>query len=201
MRSVLVLVAAFTVSSGAFQTGQGAPPKVGAQPVLEDVERTLPAGTEVDLVLQVMLDASRAMADDRFVAVLVAARLPPDGMRPVATTTATGFVSSVRRPGAKRSALTLSFEELRTEPKPQRLRAAVFQVFQGPKPDQSGGDGTAELYRGLQPLPGMMVDVPGTVTSVDGKEVRLPPGTVLRVRLEQPVTIRVPGLQAPVASR
>ena len=201
MRSVLVLVTAFTVSSGAFQTGQGGPPKVGAQPVLEDVERTLPAGTEVDLVLQVMLDASRAMADDRFVAVLVAARLAPDGMRPVATAAATGFVSSVRRPGAKRSALTLSFEELRTEPKPQRLRAAVFQVFQGPKPDQSGGDGTAELYRGLQPLPGMMVDVPGTVTSVDGKEVRLPPGTVLRVRLEQPVTIRVPSLQVPVASR
>jgi hypothetical protein len=167
-----------------------------------DVERTLPAGTDVDLVLQVMLDASRAMADDRFVAVLVAVRVSPDGMRPVpASTAATGFISSVRRPGAKRSALTLSFEELRTEPKPQRLRAAVTQVFQGPKPDQSGGDGTAELYRGLQPLPGVLVDVPGTVTSVDGKEVKLPPGTVLRVRLDQPVTIRMPALQARVPTR
>jgi hypothetical protein len=194
LRGLLVAGVAGLGAAAPQDAGQGAPPKVAAQPVLDGVERTLPAGTQVDLVLQVPLDASRAMADDRFVAVLVSARISTDGLRPVPTTAVSGFISSVRRPGAKRSALTLSFEELRTEPKPQRLRAAVIQVFQGPKPDESGGDATAELYRGLQPLPGVMVDVPGTVTSVDGKEVRLPPGTVLRVRLEQPVTIRIPGL-------
>jgi hypothetical protein len=108
--------------------------------------------------------------------------------------TVRGFLSSVRRPGSTRSALTLSFEELHAGPKPQRLRASVIQVFLGQRPDETGGQATAALYRGLQPFPGVVVDVPGTVTSVDGKEVLLPPGTVLRVRLEQPVTVRMPGL-------
>jgi hypothetical protein len=205
MRRLGALLMAFGFGLGA-HASQGAeqagPPKVTAQPALEsDVDRTLPPGTEVDLILQSLLAAGTAMADDRFEAVAVTAKVPPDSMRPLTAATARGFLSSVRRPGPKRSALTLSFEELHAGPKPQRLRASVIQVFQGPKPDQSGGDGTAALYRGLQPLPGVLVDIPGTVTSVDGNEVRLPPGTVLRVRLEQPVTVRMPGLQTPATPR
>jgi hypothetical protein len=176
-------------------TAQAAPPKVTAQPVLEaDVEKTLPAGTEVDLILQTLLAASRAMADQRFEAIAIAAKLPAEAVRPITMATVRGFLSSVRRPGSTRSALTLSFEELHAGPKPQRLRASVIQVFLGQRPDETGGQATAALYRGLQPFPGVVVDVPGTVTSVDGKEVLLPPGTVLRVRLEQPVTVRMPGL-------
>jgi hypothetical protein len=198
MRRHTILFLAFGLGLGldaSQSAGQAGPPKVTAQPVLEDhVERTLPAGTEVDLILQSLLAAGSAMVDDRFEAVAVTARVLPDSMRPIKAATARGFLSSVRRPGPKRSALTLSFEELLAGGKPQRLRASVVQVFQGPRPDQSGGDGTAELYRGLKPMPGVLVDIPGTVTSVDGKEVRLPPGTVLRVRLEQPVTVRMPGL-------
>jgi hypothetical protein len=198
MRPLATLVIAVSLSldvSASQGAGQAGPPKVTALPALEaDVERTLPAGTEVDLILQSLLAAGSAMADDRFEAVAVSAKVSPDSVRPLTAVTARGFISSVRRPGPKRSALTLSFEELLAGPKPQRFRASVIQVFQGLKPDQSGGDGTAELYRGLRPLPGVLVDIPGTVTSVDGKEVRLPPGTVLRVRLEQPVTIRMPGL-------
>ena len=182
--------------------GQTAPPKVTALPALEaGIEKTLPVGTDVDLVLQTLLDASKAIVDDRFEAVAVTARVAPESMRPIVTATARGFLSSVRRPGKSRSTLTLSFEELHAGPKPQRLRASVYQVFRGAKPDESEGQATAALYRGLQPFPGVLVDVPGTVTSVDGKEVRLPPGTVLRVRLDVPVTIQMPALQTPAASR
>ena len=190
----MLIVAAFA--------GQTAPPKVTALPALEaGVEKTLPPGTSIDLVLQTLLDASKAVVDDRFEAIAVTANIPPESMQPIAAATARGFLSSVRRPGKSRSSLTLSFEEWHAGPKPQRLRASVFQVFRGPKPDESEGQATAALYKGLQPFAGLLVDVPGTITSVDGKEVRLPPGTVLRVRLDQPITIRLPGLQAPAASR
>ena len=108
---------------------------------------------------------------------------------------ATGFLSSVRRPGSGRSALTLSFDELDFESKTQRLRGSVIQVFRGVRPDESDPKMPVTTpYRGLTPLTGVLVEIPGTVSSVDGKEVRLLPGTILRVRLDQPITIRVPGL-------
>jgi len=175
------------------QTGQTGPPKVSALPVLDAEPRTLPVGTEVDLLLQTLLAAGTAKADERFEAILIAAKVPPESMRPVGAAAASGFLSSVRRPGSGRSALTLSFDELRSESTTQRLRASVVQVFQGVRPDESDPAAAAAApYRRLKPLAGVLVDVPGTVTSVDGKEVRLPPGTVLRVRLQQPITVRLP---------
>jgi len=195
--AALISLVAAAGDLGASQvSGQAGPPKVSALPVLEEpAVRTLPIGTEVDFVLQTLLAAGSAKADERFEATLVTAKIPPESMRPVAMARATGFLSSVRRPGPGRSALTLSFDELDFESKTQRLRGSVIQVFQSVRPDQSDPKMPAtQPYRGLTPLAGVMVDIPGTVTSIDGKEVRLPPGTILRVRLEQPITIRVPSL-------
>jgi len=71
----------------------------------------------------------------------------------------------------------------------------VTQVFQGVSANPSENAAATAMYRGgLVPMPGILIDIPGTVSSVDGKEVRLLPGTILRVRLDQPVTIRMPGL-------
>ena len=195
--TVLVILSAFGAGTGVAASqsaGQAEPPKVSAQPMIGEVERLLAAGTEIDLVLQTMLAASTAMADDRFDAVMVTAKLPPESMQPVTAAAVRGFLSSVRRPGPGRSALTLSFEEIHATAKPQRLRGSVVQVFQGMRSDPSENAAATAKYRGLVPMPGILIDIPGTVTSVDGKEVRLPPGTILRVRLEQPVTIRMPGL-------
>jgi hypothetical protein len=197
MRPATVVLVAFVVSTaaGASQgAGQAEPPKVSALPMIGEVERLLAVGTEIDLVLQTLLASSTAMADDRFVAVMVTAKLPPESMQPVTAAAVRGFLSSVRRPGPGRSALTLSFEEIHATAKPQRFRGSVTQVFQGMRSDPSENAAATAQYRGLIPMPGILIDVPGTVTSVDGKEVRLPPGTILRVRLEQPVTIRMPGL-------
>lgn len=195
--TVLVILSAVVVGTGAGASqgaGQAEPPKVSALPMTGEVERLLAAGTEIDLVLQTMLSASLAKADDRFDAVMVSAKLPPESMQPVSAATVRGFLSSVRRPGPGRSALTLSFEEIHATAKPQRLRGSVVQVFQGMRSDPSENAAATAKYRGLVPMPGILIDIPGTVTSVDGKEVLLPPGTILRVRLEQPVTIRMPGL-------
>ena len=199
MRSITVLVvlSACVVGTGAGASqsaGQAEPPKVSALPMIGEVERVLAAGTEIDLVLQTMLAASTAMADDRFDAVMVTAKVPPEPMQPVTAAVVRGFLGSVRRPGSGRSALTLSFDEIHATAKPQRLRGSVIQVFQGMTSDPSENAAATAKYRGLIPMPGILIDVPGTVMSVDGKEVRLPPGTILRVRLAQPVTIRMPGL-------
>lgn len=197
MRPLSLLLLAFVVGTGAGASqgaGQTAPPTVSALPMIGEVERLVAAGTEIDLVLQTLLAAGTAKADDRFDAVMVTAKLPPESMQPVTAAAVRGFLSSVRRPGSGRSALTLSFDEIHATAKPQRLRASVIQVFQGMKSDPSENAAATAKYRGLIPMPGVLIDVPGTVTSVDGKEVRLPPGTILRVRLDQPVTIRMPGL-------
>ena len=93
--------------------GQVEPPKVSALPMLGEVERLLAAGTEIDLVLQTLLVGEhlprRTIASN---AVMISAKVPPESMQPVSAAAVRGFLSSVRRPGPGRSALTLSFEEI-----------------------------------------------------------------------------------------
>jgi len=103
--TVLVILSAVVAGTGAGASqsaGQAEPPKVSAVPMTGEVERLLAAGTEIDVVLQTILAASTAMADDRFDAVMVSAKMPPEAMQPVTAAVVRGFLSSVRRPGSMR---------------------------------------------------------------------------------------------------
>jgi hypothetical protein len=197
MRAVVILVlagaglAAPVVESN--QTaGQTGPPKVAAQPVLDEPGKatTLAAGSELDLLLPAPLDAGRVAADERFEATAIAAIVQVGSILDLAPATVRGFVSSVRRTGATRSALTLSFEEVRVGASTQRLRGSVVQVFQGRRADisEAAAAGVA-LNTDRNPLPGVLV-TGGTIAATDGKNVVLAPGTVVRIRLEQPIEVR-----------
>lgn len=177
------------------RAAQTAPPKVSAQPVLNEPGelRKLAVGAEMDLVLQTPLDAARLKVDDRFEATAISCRVEAGVDLVLAPATARGFIGSVRAAGAGRSSVTLSFDELTADAKPQRLRASVVQVFEGRTPDSGGrlGTGSSVPPRERVALAGVLVGVGGTLTATDGRSVNLPAGTILRVRLEQPVDARL----------
>ncbi len=196
MRAVAIVVLAGACAAVAAEpdhtAGQAAPPKVAALPVLDEAGKatTLPAGSELDVLLLAPLDAGTLKADERFEATAIAGIVRVGSLLDLAPATVRGFVSSVRRSGKGRSMLTLSFEEIRVDSGTQRLRGSVVQAFQGRRGEQSeaAAAGVA-LNSDRTPIAGVLV-TGGTIAATDGKNVVLPPGTVVRIRLEQPIEVR-----------
>ncbi len=159
------------------------------------------AGTKLDLLLQTPLDSSTAKAGDRFEATALESREPgflnyPQGGAVIAVR---GFVSSVKPAGkaSGRGQLTLSFDELRITGTPDqvyRLRASVVSVLDPKLPAESrrlatGGVVGGRASFGMAALPDVMVNAAGTIVAIDGSDVKLPVGVVLRVRLDQPIGV------------
>ena len=179
--------------------------RVSAQPVLEEPMArvwTVPVGTELDARLQTPLNSGTAKVEDRFEATtLLDYTMDRDVVIP-AGSTVRGFVSSVRAAGRidRRGSLTLSFDELRLEGRNYRLRASVVEALDGKMGEDATriGAGAAVgaiiggiLGGGKGALVGVLVGGGGTIASTEGSDVDLPLGTVLRIRIDQPVDITV----------
>ena len=111
-----------------------------------------------------------------------------------------GFVSSVRASATANRAgsLTLSFDDMKIGDQSLRLRGSVDQVFS----DRTGEDSTriapdaavlAAMGRvpggGQALLVGVRVGAGGSIESTQASDVRLPVGTILRVRVDRAVQI------------
>jgi hypothetical protein len=113
-----------------------------------------------------------------------------------------GFVSSVK-PATKvdrQGSLTLSFDEAVIDQAHLRVRASVVDALDG-KTSQDNtriGVGAAVgavlggiLGGGKGALVGVLVGGGGTMASTEGADVDLPVGTVLRIRLDQPLDVTI----------
>jgi len=181
--------------------------KVTAQPELPGAAssgkpaRQVPVGTKFDLRLQTLLDSTLAKFGDRFVAVTLMDFKVGDEIVISAGSPVRGFIASVRASGATdhRATLTLAFDEITIGGVAARLRASVEQALDGKALDGRAVDDMTRLDLGASAgaiigvkanLAGVFVDSAGTITSTEGRNVDLPEGTILRIRLDQPVTIR-----------
>jgi hypothetical protein len=181
--------------------------KVTGQPVLPDGASSkrpahqVPVGTKFDLRLQTLLDSTLAKFGDRFVGVTLMDFKMGDEIVIPAGSPVRGFVASVRASGATdhRATLTLAFEEITVGGVSFRLRASVEQALDGKALDGRAVDDMTRLDLGASAgaiigvkatLAGVFVDSAGTITSTEGRNVDLPEGTILRIRLDQPVDIR-----------
>jgi hypothetical protein len=68
--------------------------------------RRLPAGTEVDLLLQTPINFATAQIDDRFEATAISCVIDAGSLKQLTFATAKGFIGSIRRPPG-RSTVTL----------------------------------------------------------------------------------------------
>jgi len=179
--------------------------KAIAQPVVnEGMPRlvTVPAGTEIEARLQTPLNSGTAKVEQRFEAI-TRIDLVLDGAQVIpAGSLVRGFVSSVRAAGHvdRKGSLTLSFDELRIEGRSYKLRASVSQVLDGKVSDDAtrigigaavGGIIGGLLGGGKGALAGVLIGGGGTIASTEGADVDLPVGTILHLRIDQPVEIAV----------
>lgn len=178
--------------------------KVSADPVAtpDPVARvyTVPVGAELDVRLQDHLNSGTAKVEQRFEATLVSDYMMRNEVAIPAGSLTRGFVSSVRAAGHidRKGSLTLSFDELRIENRTYRLRATVMQALDGQTKDDTTRIGAGAVVGGVVgailggvkgALLGVIVGGGGTIAATEGADVDLPPGTILRIRLDQPVDI------------
>lgn len=162
---------------------------------------TVPAGTEWLVRLQVPISSGSVKLDQPFDAGLLRDHAVQGAVLVPAGAIARGFVSSVRIAGINKSrgSLTLSFQELRIGEQVARLRASILELFD-PKMGgdaermnlvavAGGGVVTGPMGGGSGALVGVVVAPNGALTAADGGDVTLPGGTVLRIKLSQPVSV------------
>lgn len=181
--------------------------KVTAQPVLGAPEGrvwTVPVGTEIDVRLQTPLDSSTTKVEQRFEATTILDVKVSDATVAPAGSVVRGFVSSVNPAGRldRRGSMTLSFDQIVVNQSPVRMRASVEQAIDG-KVGQDltkigAGAGVGAIIGGLiggakGALVGVLVGGGGTIASTEGADVQLPVGTILRIRLDEPLTIATGG--------
>ena len=162
----------------------------------------VPVGTQFDVRLQGPLNSGTATVEQRFEATTLVDY--SEGTRIVipAGSLVRGFVSSVRAAGRidRRGSLTLSFDELRVGNRTYRLRAAVTEALDGKMGEDMTRVGAASvvgaiiggLFGGTRgALVGILVGGGGTIAATEGSDVDLPTGTILRIRIDQPLEIVV----------
>ena len=178
--------------------------KVSADPVIEDdpIARVyvVPVGTELDVRLQDPLNSGTAKPEQRFEATTTTDVLMKNELVIPAGSVVRGFVSSVRAAGRldRRGSLTLSFDELRIGTRSFRIRATVVEALDGKVREDATRIGAGAVVGAIVggilggtrgALLGVLVGGGGTIAATEGTDVDLPAGTILRIRLDQPIEI------------
>lgn len=164
--------------------------------------RTIPTGTEMDVVLQTALDSDTAEVEDRFEVTTAAdlflsdELLIPEGSRITGTVSAVDEATRTDRT----SSLTLAFEEITVRGVTYPVRMTVTKALKaGGVEAEAGrvgiGAGIGGIIGGILggvrgAVTGILVGAGGTIAATEGKNVELPVGTVLRVKLTAPLTLR-----------
>lgn len=161
----------------------------------------IPSGTEIDVRLSNSLDSGTAQVEDRFegttlVDVNVSGRTAiPAGsvMRGVVTA-----VEPATRTN-RTARMTVSFDQVTVNGRAYPMRGTVTQAIEGEgikgETARIGtGAGVGAIIGGILggfkgALAGILIGAGGTIAATEGKEVELPQGSVLRVRVDSPIQI------------
>jgi hypothetical protein len=164
----------------------------------------IPVGTEIDVRLQNGLDSGTNQVEDRFEAttlvdVGVNSRVViPAGsvMRGVVTQ-----VEAATRTN-RTARMTVSFDQVTVNGQAYAIRGTVTQAIEGEglrgETARIGtGAGVGAIIGGILggfrgALAGILIGGGGTIAATEGKEVQIPQGAVLRVRLDSPAYIAPP---------
>jgi hypothetical protein len=162
----------------------------------------VPVGTEMDVRLTNSLDSGTAMVEDRFEGTTVD-DLRVDGRVAIpAGAVVRGVVTEVK-PATRtnRTArMTVSFDQVTVNGQAHPIHGTVTEAIEGSglkgevgKVGVGAGAGAAigGLLGGVKgALLGVAIGGAGTLAATEGKEVRVPQGSVLRVRLDSPVQMQ-----------
>lgn len=162
----------------------------------------IPVGTEFEIRLQSALNSGTAKVEQRFEGTTISDLHVGNAVAIPAGATARGFVSSVKAAGRvdRKGSLTLSFDELRIDNRSFRLRASVVKALDPKVKDDATRIGAGAVVGGIVggilgggkgALVGVLIGGGGTIAATEGSDVDLPLGTVLRIRIDQPLELVV----------
>jgi hypothetical protein len=163
---------------------------------------TIPAGQELDVRLQTALSSETSTPEQRFEAT-TAADVTQDGAVLIpAGSVVRGVVTAVERPGRleRVGRLTLSFDQMTVRGRNYPIRGMATQVFEsGGIRDEVGtagaGAGVGGVIGGLiggvkGAVLGAVIGAGGAIAATEGKDVHLPAGSIIRIRMDSPVRVR-----------
>ena len=162
----------------------------------------IPVGQEIDVRIQTQLSSATAQVEDRFEATTVVDLYRGEDVLIPAGSVMRGIVRTVN-PATRtdrKGEMTVSFDQVSIGNKTYSMRGTVTQAIEseGMKGEVKkigaasaiGGIIGGILGGGKGALLGVLIGGGGTIAAVPGKDVTLPPGTILRVRLDTPPDIR-----------
>lgn len=162
----------------------------------------VPVGTEFDVRLEAPLSSSTAKVEDRFSATTMVDLRNGDRVLVPAGSVMRGVVSSVTKATRteRKGALTIAFDRVTIGSRNYPIRATVEQALEsegikGEVGKIGAGAGIGAIIGGIiggakGALAGILIGGGGTIAATEGKDVDLAPGTVLRVRLDSPLTVK-----------
>ena len=189
--------------SPATQTGPGGtarqPSSAGGSAQRASV---IPVGQELDVRLQNPLSSDRNQVEDRFLATTVV-DLEVDGRVVIpAGSEARGVVSSVQPAGRieRTGRMTVTFDQITVNGRTHMMRGTVTEALQssgvrGEAGRIGAGAGVGAIIGGILggvrgALAGILIGGGGVIAATEGKDVELPVGTILRLRLDAPPAIK-----------
>ncbi len=165
-------------------------------------DNELPAGSELDVRLQTSLSSKTAQVEDRFEATTMIDLRKGDRILVPAGSVVRGIVSSVNKAGRvdRKGSMTVVFDRITIRGHSYPFHATVTQALEseGVK-GEIGKIGAAAgvgaiiggiIGGGKGALAGILIGGGGVVAATEGKDVELPAGSVLRIRIDTPVTVR-----------
>jgi hypothetical protein len=162
----------------------------------------IPVGTEFDVRLQNPLSSKTNEVEDRFEATTLVDLKDDRGRVLVpAGSTMRGVVSSVKRASRleRTGSMTVAFDRVTINGRSYPMRATVTQALESEgikgEAEKIGiGAGAGAILGAIiggakGALAGILIGGGGTIAATEGKDVELPVGTILRVRVDAPLSL------------
>jgi hypothetical protein len=162
----------------------------------------IPAGQEIDVRLDKELTSDTAQVEDRFEATTAVNLYQGDTVLIPAGSVMRGVVSSVNRASRtdRKGSMTVAFDQVTVGGRSYPMRGTVTQALEsegikGEIGRIGAGSAVGAIIGGIiggtkGALLGVLIGGGGTIAATEGKDVHLPAGTLLRVRMDTPPNIR-----------
>lgn len=181
---------------------QGGSSSQGSDTRSTTTNSAIPSGQEIDSRLETELSSETAQVEQRFEATTVADLYRGSEVLIPAGSTLRGVISSVTKATRteRKGSLTVAFDQITVRGRTYPMRGTVTQALEsegikGEAGKIGAGAGIGAIIGGIiggvkGALIGVLIGGGGTIAATEGKDVTLPAGTILRVRLDTPPAIR-----------
>src|SRR5262249_10114244 len=179
-----------------------AAPSASASRSSSGTRMDVPVGTELDVRLQQSLSSATAQVEDRFEATTLVDLTNGDRVIIPAGSVMRGVVRAVTKTTRteRKGSLTVAFDEVKINGRDYPIRATVSQAIEsegikGETTKIGAGAGVGAIIGGILggakgALAGILIGGGGTIAATEGKDVDVPAGTTLRVRMDSGLNLR-----------